>query len=89
MRLCAALFFVFCFLSEALSAKTVLLLAGTSELGVHIANLLCQEGCDLVIAARNKAKFQQLNSKLRKSYKRAKISYVYMDYADIEKFNVA
>ncbi len=66
-------------ISEA-SAKTILVFAGTGELGSAISTFLCEKDYDIIIGARNPDKAQQLITQLNSKYPSRKISYMRMDY---------
>ena len=73
-------------LHSFLSAKTILILAGTSELGKHVIHSLSKDGFNIIVAARNTKKFQTLKEEIHKKYPSQDIEFIEMDYENVKKF---
>lgn len=78
-----------CVVYSTVSAKTVLVYAGTGEIGQFVVRALCRDGYDVIIAARSKDKFQKLKEGVQRHYPTSKISYIGMDYTNVDGFDVS
>lgn len=70
-------------------AETVMVLAGTSELGQYIVEALCRDGYDVMVAARDEGKFKALELQWKQKYPARAVSYLAMDYTRVEAFDVS
>ena len=69
-----------CVAFSSVTTKTVLVLAATGELGSEISSFLCTKEYDLIIAARDAGKANQLIAQLKSKYPNRKFKFLLMDY---------
>ena len=69
-----------------MTAKTVLILGGTSDVGIATARIYAGKGWRVVLAGRNEAELERNTNDLKARYINTQASYFRLDILDVEEF---